>query len=69
MDSKTAVLLRLSEVQKRVPLSKSTLWAKIANGAFPAPVKMGARARGWRESDITAFIDGLSKTSGKGVKA
>ncbi|TCK72464.1 helix-turn-helix transcriptional regulator [Acidipila rosea] len=69
MSKEPETLLRLPEVQKRVPLSKSTIFLKITHGSFPAPVKMGARARGWRESDITAFIDGLSKTSGKGVKA
>jgi len=33
-------------------LSKSTIYGMIAEGEFPAPVKLGKQAVGWRQADI-----------------
>lgn len=48
--------LRLTEVQLRVPYSRSTIYLKIARGEFPQPINLGARAVAWLESDIDAWI-------------
>ena len=48
--------LRLSEVQHRVPYSRSTIYLKVSRGEFPPPINLGARAVGWLESDIDAWI-------------
>jgi prophage regulatory protein len=48
--------LRLSEVQQRVPYSRSTIYLKISRGEFPQPHSLGARAVAWLESDIDAWI-------------
>ena len=37
-------------------LSRSTIYEMIGRGEFPAPVKLGARAVGWRRSDIEAWL-------------
>ena len=39
---------------KRVfyPVSDSTLYKAMAEGNFPRPVRIGAKAVAWRESDI-----------------
>ncbi len=50
-------ILRRKEVEKRTGLSRSTLYAMIAEGKFPKPVKLGKRAVGWREADIAAWLD------------
>lgn len=39
--------LRLPDVIERVGLSRSTLYAMVARGEFPAPVKLGQRAIAW----------------------
>ena len=49
--------LRLAEVQRRVPYSRSTIYAKISRGEFPAPIDLGARAVAWLESDIDGWIE------------
>jgi prophage regulatory protein len=36
-------------------LSTSTLYAMMAEGTFPKPLKLGARAVGWRESDLAGW--------------
>lgn len=52
----TEIISRIKQVQRRVPLGRSTIYAMIARGEFPEPIKLGARAVGWRESDITSWL-------------
>lgn len=49
-------ILRLPQVIGRVKLSRSTLYNLVRQGAFPAPVRIGVRARGWLDDEITAFL-------------
>lgn len=51
-----ASILRRPQVQQVVGLSRSTIYAKVAEGSFPRPIKLGKRAVGWRESDIDAWL-------------
>jgi prophage regulatory protein len=48
--------LRLPQVKLRTGLSRSTLYAKIQRGEFPAPINLGARAVGWVSSEIEDWI-------------
>ena len=49
-------ILRLPEVQARTGLSRSTIYLRLEQGRFPRPVALGARAVGWIESEIDAWI-------------
>ena len=49
-------LLRLGEVQRRVPYSRSSIYLKISRGEFPAPINVGARAVAWDERAIDDWI-------------
>ncbi len=49
-------LIRLSEVMKRIPYSRSTIYLKVSRNEFPQPVSLGARAVAWRASAIDAWI-------------
>lgn len=49
-------LLRLPDVLRLIPVSKSTWWAGVKTGRFPAPVKLGPRTTCWRLSDIENLI-------------
>jgi predicted DNA-binding transcriptional regulator AlpA len=49
-------LLRLPEVLKRFPVSRSTWWAGVKSGKFPKSVKIGPRTTAWRSSDIESLI-------------
>lgn len=55
-----AALLRLPQILRLIPVSKSGWWAGVKNGRFPKPVKLGPRTTCWRASDIFALIDSLS---------
>ena len=47
---------RLPDVIAAVGLRRSSIYAAVAAGTFPRAVKLGARAVGWRESDIAAWL-------------
>lgn len=49
-------LLRFSQVRELISLSRTTLWRKIREGTFPAPIRLSEKARGWRLSVIRAWI-------------
>jgi predicted DNA-binding transcriptional regulator AlpA len=39
-----------------IPVSKSTWWAGVKDGRYPAPVKLGPRITAWRVEDIRSLI-------------
>lgn len=49
-------ILRLPTVKARTGLSRSTLYLRIAEGRFPAPVSLGGRAVGWIDTEIDAWL-------------
>ena len=50
-------ILRRAEVESFVGLSRSTLYAMMAEGTFPKPVKLGKRAVGWPETAISDWLE------------
>jgi prophage regulatory protein len=56
----TASLIRLAYIlapHGPIPVSRSTWWAGVKSGRFPAPVKLGPRITAWRDADIQRLID------------
>jgi len=49
-------LLRLPQVKATTGLSKSTIYARIAEGTFPKQIPLGPRLVVWVESDIQHWI-------------
>jgi prophage regulatory protein len=49
-------ILRRRRVEARVGLSRSTIYAMIQRGEFPAPVRPTTYAVGWKESDIDRWL-------------
>lgn len=47
--------LRLPEVQHDSGVAKSTLYARIADGLFPRPVRIGPRSVAWPAHEIAAI--------------
>ncbi|MEJ2229236.1 MAG: AlpA family phage regulatory protein [Alphaproteobacteria bacterium] len=45
----------MQDVVARIGLKRSTIYAKIQQGSFPRPVKIG-RATLWRASELDAWI-------------
>ena len=49
-------IVRLKTVLSRTGLSRSTIYRKIADGTFPAQLKISTNGTGWHESDIDRWI-------------
>lgn len=60
-------MLRLPTVKDRVSLGRSSIYAAIKRGEFPAPVRLSERAVAWVESDIDAWLASRIEASRKGV--
>ena len=56
-------IIRLPQVKQRTGLSRSTIYSLIQRGQLNRPIRLGARAVGWLEIDITSFIAARVKAS------
>jgi len=50
-------ILRLPAVKARTGLSRSTIYLRISEGSFPAPVSLGDRAVGWIEAEVQGWLE------------
>ena len=50
-------ILRRPEVEARTGLSRSTIYAMMAENRFPASLLLGRRAVGWTESAISQWLE------------
>lgn len=49
------MMLKLPAVIRETALSRSSIYAAIAEGRFPAPVRIGARSVAWRSEEIETW--------------
>lgn len=56
------LLARLPVVLKVTGLGRSTIYRWIADGSFPAPVRLGRRAVAWRWSDLDRWTQSRTTT-------
>ncbi|MFT0172092.1 helix-turn-helix transcriptional regulator [Paraburkholderia mimosarum] len=49
-------ILRLPDVMATVGVKKTTIYGWVKRGDFPLPVRLGARAVGWRERDLDDWL-------------
>jgi prophage regulatory protein len=50
-------IIHLNTVLSRTGLSRSTIYRKIAEGTFPAQIKISVHGAGWKESDINRWVE------------
>ena len=48
---------RLRDVMRITALSRSTIYRRVAEGRFPAPVHLGGRASAWQCVALQLWID------------
>lgn len=53
--------LRIKQILQFIPVSKSTWWAGVKDGRFPAGIKLSPKVTVWRAEDIRALIQDASK--------
>ena len=63
--AKALTILRRKQLEARTGLSRSTIYAKMRENpkrphdfdpTFPKPISMGAKAVGWIESEVEAWL-------------
>nr|VFJ59750.1 MAG: transcriptional regulator, AlpA family [Candidatus Kentron sp. FW] len=50
-------ILRLPAVKAHTGLSRSSIYLRISEGRFPAPVSLGGRAVGWIEAEVDDWLN------------
>ena len=66
----TVRFLRLPEVLARTGLSRSTIYVRLDKRRFPRPVSLGARAVGWIEAEVDAWMrERIAESRGAGKEA
>ena len=56
-------VLRRPAVETLTGIPRSTLYAKIATGDFPAPIKIKQRAVGWREAEVNEWLSNCQRST------
>jgi prophage regulatory protein len=56
--------VRLPQILAVFPISKSSWWAGMKSGKYPASVKLGGRTTAWRAEDIKQLLETVSKNGG-----
>ncbi len=49
-------ILRLSAVKNKTGLSRATIYLQMRQGKFPKQISLGAKAVGWVEQEIEAWV-------------
>ena len=57
-------ILKLPDVMDATALSRSSIYAFIQKNAFPKPIHLSERARGWVSDEIDAWIDHRAELRG-----
>lgn len=50
-------LIRLPGVKQETSLSRSSIYAKMADGSFPRSIPLGKRAVAWIEEEVQGWIE------------
>jgi prophage regulatory protein len=50
-----AGFIRLRDLTKRIPVSKSTIWLWVQERKFPAPVKLSERVTAWSVASVETW--------------
>lgn len=51
------MLIKLNEVKAKTGLSRSSIYAYVDKGLFPAQVKLGERSVAWVDTEIEDWIE------------
>ncbi len=57
-------ILRCRDVMAMTGLRRTFLLDAVRENRFPRPLKLGARAVGWTESSVIAWMDSLKPSEG-----
>ncbi len=50
--AEATVFLRRPQVEQKTGLSRSSIYALVKAGTFPAPIRLGSKSVAWVEQDV-----------------
>ena len=56
--------IRINQLIQKLPISKASIWRKVKQGTFPAPVKLSVGITAWSTTSIETWLsqcEGVSK--------
>ncbi len=53
--------VRIKQLLRVIPFSRTTIWRKTKAGAFPRPVKLSQQVTGWRVEDVRAWMERMAQ--------
>ncbi|MDC0520940.1 AlpA family transcriptional regulator [bacterium] len=56
-------LMRRSQLEERLGLTRSSIYKMMDDGEFPRPMKIGRRAVGWRADEIAQWLERQQKAT------
>lgn len=59
-------IVKRPEVENITGLSRSSIYAKMENGTFPAAIKLSERSVGWLEHEVQAWLENRIAASREG---
>ncbi len=57
MEPATPRIIRFLELSRTTGLARTSIYRLIKTGEFPAPLKLGERASGWRSDEVAAWVE------------
>lgn len=60
-------LLRLDEVLHTTGIGRNTVYRRIKEGTFPKQVRIGPNSVGWRQSEISQWMNDLTPSNDQSV--
>lgn len=60
-----AGFLRIHHILRLIPVGRSTWWAGVKRGVYPAPVRLGVRCTAWKCEDIAALSKRIAASKGE----
>lgn len=49
--------MRESELLEALPFSRATLWRRVKEDEFPAPIKLGGNLNAWKRADVAKWSE------------
>lgn len=66
IDYQSINFYRVSQLQERLKISRSTIWSWCKQGKFPKPIKLGENCTAWNSKDIDKWLEQKINASAEG---
>lgn len=66
IDYQSIKFYRVSQLQEKFKISRSTIWSWCKQGKFPKPIKLGENCTAWNSKDIDEWLEERINASAKG---